>query len=129
MTNAYPKMEKTPSQEGDGPGQRPAAHDGSMIDLVIRSTELDEMEDITNSLISSHRLRPLTSEGVFDSTLQIHGVPDFCGFRADKADDGRMAFVMPLKRRGPFVKDRSEFDMSAERGVPRRPSQNSQSER
>jgi len=128
MTNAYPEMEKTPPKEGDGSGERPTAHAGSVVDLVIRSTELDEMVDLTNSLISSHRLRPLTSDGVFDSTLQIHGVQDFCGFTIsygrsvagnlqDETSDERMAFVMAPKGTGKLIKDRREFDVSGQNGV------------
>jgi hypothetical protein len=100
MTNAYPEMEMTPPKGGDASGAKPAAHAGSMVDLVIRTTELDEMEDLTNSLISSHRLRPLTSEGVFDSTLQIHGVQDFCGFTISygRSVEGRLEDVSPDER-------------------------------
>ncbi|MFL5024063.1 MAG: AraC family transcriptional regulator [Microvirga sp.] len=128
MTNAYPEMEKTPPKGGDASGAKPAAHAGSVVDLVIRTTELDEMEDLTNSLISSHRLKPLTSEGVFDSTLQIHGVQDFCGFTIsygrsvegrleDVSPDERMAFVMAPKGTGQLTLNRQEFRMSGERGV------------
>jgi AraC-like DNA-binding protein len=128
MTNAYPEMEMTPPKGGDASGAKPAAHAGSMVDLVIRTTELDEMEDLTNSLISSHRLRPLTSDGVFDSTLQIHGVQDFCGFTIsygrslagylqDETSDERMAFVMAPQGTGKLIKDRREFDVSGQNGV------------
>ncbi len=116
------------SLQSTGAGAKPTASDASVFDLVIRSTEIDEMEDLTNSMISSHRLRPLTNDGAFDSVLHVHGVPDFCGFTIsygrpmashleDKTDDGRMAFVMPLKGRGQYVHNRREFEMSDERGV------------
>jgi AraC-like DNA-binding protein len=113
---------------GNGAGAKPVAQDGAVVDLVIRSAEIDEMEDLTNSMISPHRLRPLTNDGAFNSVLQVHGVQDFCGLTIsyghpmasrleDRTDDGRMAFVMPLKGRVQYVRDRSAFDMSAERGV------------
>jgi AraC-like DNA-binding protein len=128
MTHAYPEMEKTPPKEGDGLGERPVAQAGAIVDLVIRSRQLDEMEDITNSFISSHRLKPLTKDGAFDSTLRLHGVPDFCGFTIsygrsvqgrleDVLPDERMAFVMAPKGRGRLTLNRQEFDMSGERGV------------
>jgi AraC-like DNA-binding protein len=128
MTHVYPEMEKTPPKEGDGLGERPVAQAGAIVDLVLRSRQLDEMEDITNSLISSHRLKPLTKDGAFDSTLRLHGVPDFCGFTIsygrsvqgrleDVLPDERMAFVMAPKGRGQLTLNRQEFDMSGERGV------------
>jgi AraC-like DNA-binding protein len=127
MTGAYPDREQEP-KAGNGSGPKPAAHDGSVIDLVIRSTQIDEMEDLTNSLISSHRLRPLTSDGVFDSVLQIHGLQDFCGFTIsygrpvagsleDESSDERMAFVMAPKGRGQLIMNRREFDLSGPNGV------------
>jgi AraC-like DNA-binding protein len=107
---------------------KPAVQDASVVDLTIRSTELDEMEDLTNSLISSHRLKPLTKDGAFDSTLQIHGLQDFCnfsisygrpvaGFLQDESSDERMAFVMAPKGHGQLVMDRQEFDLSGQNGV------------
>jgi len=128
MADAHRTMaQTTPPGAGDGSGAKPAAQDGSVLDVTIRSTELDEMEDVTNSLISSHRLRPLTSDGSFDSTLQIQGLRDFCRFTIsygrsvqghlqDEADE-RMAFVMAPKGRGEFVTQGRTFDMSGEHGV------------
>jgi len=124
---AFPDSEKPPEAD-DGSGAEPAAHDGSVVDLVIRSTQIDEMEDITNSLISSHRLKPLTKDGAFDSVLQVHGLKDFCGFSIsygrsvagtlqDDPSDERMAFVVASKGRGQFVTNGREFDMSGEHGV------------
>jgi hypothetical protein len=129
MAGAHPDMEhETPPKAGNGPGAKPAAHDGSVIDLVVRSTQIDEMEDLTNSLISSHRLTPLTKDGAFDSVLQIHGLQDFCGFSIsygrpvagrlqDESSDERMAFVMAPKGSGQLIINRREFDVSAPNGV------------
>lgn len=129
MAGAHPDTEQEmPPKAEDGSGAKPAPHDGSVIDLVVRSTQLDEMENVTNSLISSHRLTPLTRDGAFDSTLEIHGLQDFCGFSIsygrsvagslqDETSDERMAFVMAPRGRGQLVMNRREFDVSGLNGV------------
>ena len=109
------------------PGGETPAHGRPVIDLLVKSAHIDEVEDLTNSLISSHRLRPLTKDGTFDSAFEIHGLPDFSGFsisygRAmastlEDAPDERMTFVMASRGRGQFVMDGREFDMSDEDGV------------
>ncbi|HEV2564885.1 MAG TPA: AraC family transcriptional regulator [Microvirga sp.] len=129
MVDAHPDREQTtPPEAGNNSGAKPAAHDSSIIDLTIRSSHLDEMEDLTNSLISSHRLKPLTKDGAFDSTLRIHGLQDFCNFTIsygrsvagslqDESSDERMAFVIAQEGRGQLVMNRQEFDVSGQHGV------------
>ena len=129
MAEAHPDAEQgTPPGARNGLGTKPAAQDGSVVDLVVRSTRIDEMEDITSSLISSHRLNPLTKDGAFDSVLQVHGLQDFCGFTIsygrsvsgtleDESGDERMAFVMAPKGRGQLIVNRREFDISDQNGV------------
>jgi AraC-like DNA-binding protein len=128
MVHAHPDREQTTTPEaGNGSGAKSDAHDGSVVDLTIRSKQIDEIEELTSSLISSHRLRPLTQNGAFDSAFEIHGFQNFCGFEISygramvstiqDAPDDRMAFVMAPRGRGAFVINRSVFDMSGEHGV------------
>ena len=129
MAGAHPDTEQEmPSRAKNDSGAKPAAHDGPVVDLVVRSTKIDEMEDITNSLISSHRLRPLTRDGIFDSTLKVHGLQDFCGFTIsygrsvagtleDEPGDERMAFVRAQRGSGQLIMNRREFDLSGQNGV------------
>jgi AraC-like DNA-binding protein len=128
MTNAYPEMEKVPPKEGDDLGQRPAAHAGSVIDLQIRSSELDEMEELTSTLISPNKLRPLTKDRVVDSVFQIHGLQDFCSFTQgygcsvevdirNESTDERMVFILAQKGQGHLIVDRRRFEVSNRHGI------------
>jgi AraC-like DNA-binding protein len=128
MTNAYPEMEKTPPKGGNGPEERPAARDGPVVDLVIRSNALDEMEDLTSSLISPNRLRPLTKEVAFNGVFQVHGLQDFFTFATGygcsvgvniqhEPDDERMGFVWAPKGNGQLIMDGRTHAFSSQRGI------------
>ncbi|UVF19150.1 AraC family transcriptional regulator [Microvirga terrae] len=129
MADAHRTMEQTtPPRAGNGSGAKPAAQDGSVLDLVLRSTRLDEMEELTSTLISPNRLRPLTKDRAFESVFQIHGLQDFCtfsqGYRCSvdvdiktETTDERMVFLLPSKGQGRLVVDRREFEVSDQHGV------------
>jgi AraC-like DNA-binding protein len=129
MANVDPEMEKTPPREaGHGSGEMPVAHNSPVMDLVIRSTELDEMEDLTSSLLTPNRLRPLTRDGAFDSVFQIHGLPDFCTFTTGygcsvgvnlqyEQTDERMGFILAPRGTARMSMDGREYELSDQRGI------------
>jgi AraC-like DNA-binding protein len=123
-----PDVEGHPSFPNSGSGAKPAGHAGSVVDLVIRSTELDEMEDLTSSLISPNRLRPLTKEVTFDGAFQVHGLQDFFTFATGygcsvgvniqhEPNDERMGFVWARKGSGQFIMDGRKHEFSSQRGI------------
>jgi AraC-like DNA-binding protein len=129
MAGVYSEMEKTaPPVAGNGNSEKPVAHDSPVIDLVIRSTELDEMEDLTSSLLTPNRLRPLTRNGAFDSVFQIHGLQDFCTFVTGygcsvgvnlqyEQTDERMGFILAPKGKARLSLDGREYELSDQRGI------------
>ncbi|MEE1612867.1 AraC family transcriptional regulator [Microvirga sp. CF3016] len=120
--------EDHPLSQYAGVGAKPAAHDGSVIDLTIRSTALDEMEDLTSTLVSPNKLRPLTRNGTFNGLFQAHGLPDFFTFATGygcsvgvsiqhEPNDERMGFVWARKGHGQFIMEGRKHEFSSQRGI------------
>ena len=122
-------MEKLPPpQVGNGSAEKPAAHGEPVIDLTIRSAQLDEMEDVTSSLISPNRLRPLTKDGAFDGVLQVHGFLDFFTFATSygrpigvtvqfEPVDERMGFILAPRGQFRVTIEGREYEASGRHGI------------
>ncbi|MEE1612868.1 AraC family transcriptional regulator [Microvirga sp. CF3016] len=129
MVDAHPRREQTtPPEAGHSSGAQPAAHDGSVFDFALRSTRLDEIEEVTNTLISPNRTKPLAKGSGFNTVFKIHGLQDFCSFTTSygcsvgvnlqyESSDERMAFLLARQGKGQLIKDRREFEVSAQEGI------------
>nr|WP_281351974.1 AraC family transcriptional regulator [Microvirga makkahensis] len=86
------------------------------------------MEDLTSSLMTPNRLRPLDRGGAFDGAFRVHGSQDFCTFVVGygcsvgvniqyKSMDERVGFVLAPKGKARMAMDGQEFEVSDQRGL------------
>ena len=128
MASTDPNMEETTSKVRNVPDAIPIAQDSASIDIVIRSNQLDEMEDLTSALVTPNRLRPLARRSAFNGMFRIHGLPDFCTFEMgygcsvgvnihyDQADD-RIGFILASKGEARLTISGLDYGLSSQSGV------------
>jgi len=129
MAGAYPNREQEePSKGGDGLLAQPAVPHGSVIDFSLRSTRLDELEDVLCKAVTDHKLAPMARESRFDGGFQFHGTSDFGIFNVSfgsqvaadlgpEEDEDRLGFAIATRGKARLLLRQEEFTNNRDTGI------------
>src|SRR3954447_152165 len=101
---------------------------GVIVDQAFRSTNLAEMEDVLNRMVSRQKLVPLTKSRTIDGSFRYRGLANFGFFTtrfgqeikielAPEKHEGLLAFAMTTHGRGHLLMRKEEYTITPDSGV------------